>query len=173
MLAALKQPDTCIHDLPLLAAQDRNTILMGFNATNAQFPSGYCVHELFENQADENPAAVCLALRKLQLSYGDVEALANRLATHLVDLGAGASVPVGLMMPRCAEMYIAMLAILKVRPVWDAVLAMQSLTAAVEVYLPACTARSLPQLAQNQFQSKCCMMALSHTLEPPFHKLQS
>lgn len=115
MLAALRQPDACIHDLPLLGPEDRNAILLGFNATNAQFPSGYCVHELFENQADENPGAVCLALRKLQLSYGDVEALANRLATHLVDIGAGPGVPTGLMMPRCAEMYIAMLAILKVR----------------------------------------------------------
>lgn len=117
MLAALRQPDACIHDLPLLGREDRNAILLGFNATNAQFPSGYCVHELFENQADENPGAVCLALRKLQLSYGDVEALANRLATHLVDIGAGPGVPIGLMMPRCAEMYIAMLAILKVRHV--------------------------------------------------------
>ena len=119
MLAALKQPEACIHSLPLLGPEDRNAILLGFNATNAQFPSGYCVHELFENQADENPGAVCLALRKLQLSYGDVEALANRLATHLVDIGAGPGVPIGLMMPRCAEMYIAMLAILKVGP-WTA-----------------------------------------------------
>ena len=36
------------------------------------------------------------------------------LATHLVDLGAGPGVPIGLMMGRSAEMYIAMLAILKV-----------------------------------------------------------
>ncbi len=114
LLAALRQPEECIHDLPLLAPADRSAILAGFNATRAQFPSGYCVHELFENQADENPDALCLALRKLQLSYGDVEALANRLATHLVDLGAGPGVPIGLMMGRSAEMYIAMLAILKV-----------------------------------------------------------
>ena len=114
LLAALKQPGACINDLPLLAPEDRNAIIIGFNATSAQFPSGYCVHELFENQVEENPAAICLALRKLLFSYGDVEALANRLATHLVQLGAGTGVPIGLMMSRCPEMYIAMLAILKV-----------------------------------------------------------
>ena len=119
ILAALKQPDACIHDLPLLAASDRNAIVMGFNATSAQFPSGYCVHDLFENQADENPGALCLALAEGQVTYGEVETLANRLATHLVELGLGPGVPVGLMMPRCAEMYIAMLAILKVGP-WTA-----------------------------------------------------
>ncbi len=113
-LAALRMPETCIHDLPLLAPADRSKILGGFNATRAQFPTGYCVHELFENQADEHPGSLCLSVGKLQLTYSSVEALANRLATHLADLGAGPGVPIGLMMPRCSEMYIAMLAILKV-----------------------------------------------------------
>ena len=48
-----------------------------------------------------------------QYSYRDIDAASTELAQHLVALGAGPNVIIGLLMERCPQMYVAMLGIMK------------------------------------------------------------
>jgi non-ribosomal peptide synthetase component F len=72
-----------------------------------------CLHRLFEAQAALAPGAVALSSEGRTLTYGDLNARANRLARRLRALGVGPEVPVGLHADRSAEMVVGLLAVLK------------------------------------------------------------
>ncbi len=59
------------------------------------------------------PQAVALILDEQRLSYGELNARANRLAHCLIARGVGADVPVGLALERSLDMLVGLLAILK------------------------------------------------------------
>jgi amino acid adenylation domain-containing protein len=110
----IADPDTRLADLPLISAAERRTMLADWNATDAAFPAAdRCVHELFEARAAASPDAPALAADGVTLSYGELNARANRLAHHLRALGVRPESRVALCLERSAEMVVALLAVLK------------------------------------------------------------
>jgi len=75
-------------------------------------PTG-CIHRLFEAQAQAHPRHHALRWRGQTLTYGELDARANRLAHHLRALGAGPEAPVGVFLPRTPELIVTLLAVLK------------------------------------------------------------
>ena len=71
------------------------------------------MHELFEAQVARDPDAVALIYEEQTLSYGELNARANRLARHLVALGVQPDARVGLCVERSLEMVVGLLAVLK------------------------------------------------------------
>jgi amino acid adenylation domain-containing protein len=71
------------------------------------------VHRGIEMQAERAPEAVAVTCAAESLSYGELNARANRLARRLRALGVGPEVLVGLLVGRSAEMVVGLLAILK------------------------------------------------------------
>ena len=53
------------------------------------------------------------AAQSASLTYGELEKRANQLAHRLVALGVGPEVPVGVMIPRSLELFVALLGVLK------------------------------------------------------------
>lgn len=82
------------------------------SATDAT-PSGPCFHELFEAQAARVPHRTALVCRDVALTYGELNAAANRLAHHLRRFGVGPGRCVALCMERSADMIVGLLGILK------------------------------------------------------------
>jgi amino acid adenylation domain-containing protein len=72
-----------------------------------------CIHELFEAQAATTPGALALVSGDIRLTYGELNARANRLAAELRRRGAGPETLVAICMHRNERMVVAMLAILK------------------------------------------------------------
>ncbi|HXO30493.1 MAG TPA: amino acid adenylation domain-containing protein, partial [Thermoanaerobaculia bacterium] len=111
-----------IGELPLLGAAERQQLVREWNDTAMDWrrpptprlsPSAARVHELFEWQAARQPAAAAVSGQGRTLTYGELEARANRLARHLRRLGVGAETRVGLCVDRSPEMVVALLGILK------------------------------------------------------------
>lgn len=76
--------------------------------------TGLCLHEMFEVQADKTPDAPALVCGDLSLSYGELDAAANRLAHCLRKRGARPGSFVGLCLERSSELpVVAILACLK------------------------------------------------------------
>ncbi len=71
------------------------------------------LHEIFEAQADLRPEAVAVSDGREEVTYAGLEARANRLARYLRGRGVGRGSAVGLLLPRSADAYAAILAILK------------------------------------------------------------
>ncbi|MGW7189561.1 condensation domain-containing protein, partial [Streptomyces sp. NPDC054838] len=75
--------------------------------------SGETVVALFERQAGATPDAPAVLDADGSLSYGQLDARADRVARELVRRGAGPEGLVGLALPRTAELVVGLLAVLK------------------------------------------------------------
>lgn len=74
---------------------------------------GACIPELVAARAAESPGSLALVAGGKGLTYGELNAQANRLASHLRSLGVGTDVLVGLCLPRSLDMVVGALGILK------------------------------------------------------------
>ncbi len=109
----LSHLDRRISELPLLSAAERQQLLVDWNQTASAFPRERTVGELFEEQARATPDATAVVFRDQSLTYGELNAEADRLARHLVRLGVGPEVPVGLCADRSLDLIVGLLAIVK------------------------------------------------------------
>lgn len=71
------------------------------------------LHEHFEVQADLSPRATAVVFGDASVTYGELEARANRLARHLRGHGVSRGTLVSILLPRSVGAYVAMLAVLK------------------------------------------------------------
>ena len=97
----------------VLPAEERRLQLETWNATAAPYAQERCIHQLFEEQVRKSPEAPAVVHEDRVLSYGELNAEANRLAHHLVGLGVVADARVAICVERSAAMVIGLLAILK------------------------------------------------------------
>ncbi|MBD8529925.1 MULTISPECIES: non-ribosomal peptide synthetase [unclassified Massilia] len=109
---AVAAPDTALADLDFLGEEERLAQLVDWNRTGREFPQ-QSVPALFAAQALRQPDAVALSHGGAQLSYGELERRANRLAHYLLAQGVTADACVGLCVERAADMVVGMLGILK------------------------------------------------------------
>ncbi|HEX6042686.1 non-ribosomal peptide synthetase [Longimicrobium sp.] len=105
-------PDVRLDAIDLLGDAERERIA-SFAPPASAYSRDLPVHALFETQADRAPDRVALAFRDQSLTYGELDARANRLAQRLRRMGVGPERRVGLLVERSAEMVIAALAVLK------------------------------------------------------------
>ncbi|WP_121350479.1 amino acid adenylation domain-containing protein, partial [Pseudomonas aeruginosa] len=106
-------PRQRLGELPLLDAPERRQTLSEWNPTQRECAVQGTLQQRFEEQARQRPQAVALILDEQRLSYGELNARANRLAHCLIARGVGADVPVGLALERSLDMLVGLLAILK------------------------------------------------------------
>jgi amino acid adenylation domain-containing protein len=106
-------PGRATQSIDVLPEAERRQVVEEWNRTDAEYPAGACIHELFEVQVERTPDAVAVAFDGGTWTYAELNARANRLAHHLKDLGVGPDVRVGICMERSLEMAVALLAILK------------------------------------------------------------
>ena len=111
LCAAVRDPDREISELTLLAAAERERVLIEWNETDEDNPF-VSLHRQVEQQASHRGDAVALEHDGKQLTYRELERRANRLANELLthDLGAA---PVGVHLERSIESVVATLAVLK------------------------------------------------------------
>ncbi|HSU56098.1 MAG TPA: AMP-binding protein, partial [Candidatus Dormibacteraeota bacterium] len=81
-------------------------------APQTDFSGGF-LNQFFELQADASPQRIALSCCGKEMSYGELESRANRVAQWLRNNGVGLGDCVGLLLPRTMEVYVAMLGILK------------------------------------------------------------
>ncbi|MCA1371930.1 AMP-binding protein, partial [Bradyrhizobium sp. BRP14] len=110
MLADARQT---VGRIDILPAEERTYLLEELNRTQADYPSERCIHELFEAQVQKAPDAVAVVYEDERLSYGELNAEANRLAHHLIGLGVKPDQPVAICLERSPAMVVGVLAILK------------------------------------------------------------
>ncbi|MFE1315849.1 amino acid adenylation domain-containing protein, partial [Streptomyces sp. NPDC058755] len=105
-------PDAALRDVQVLAPEDRHRMLVEWNETSAEVGSA-AVPELFAAQVARHPGAVAVVADGSELSYGELDARANRLARYLAGQGVGAGSVVGVCLERGVELLVAVLGVLK------------------------------------------------------------
>ncbi|WP_082339713.1 non-ribosomal peptide synthetase, partial [Pseudomonas sp. Pf153] len=111
--AMVDNDQAALEQVPLLDDQERHTLLVGFNATDHEYPQALTVHRLFELRAADHPQVVAAAHGTQSLSYGELNARANRLAHYLIGHGVQPGDHVAILLPRSLDLLIAQLAVSK------------------------------------------------------------
>ncbi|MFF8812630.1 amino acid adenylation domain-containing protein [Streptomyces pactum] len=118
--AAAADPAESIERLPLLSAERRREVLQEWNtpvtataAGDAELPAPATVTALFEARVRRAPDDTALVSDAGELTYGELNARANRLAHALIARGLGPERIVALALPRSPELVVAQLAVVK------------------------------------------------------------
>ncbi|MWA01879.1 amino acid adenylation domain-containing protein [Actinomadura sp. LD22] len=113
LTALLADPDAPIGAADVLDPAERALILGEWAGGTAPEAERSTIPALFEAQAAARPDAVAVSFEGVSLTYGEVNARANRLARRLVEQGVGPEQFVALKLPRSADLVVAILAVLK------------------------------------------------------------
>ncbi|WP_371478781.1 amino acid adenylation domain-containing protein [Kitasatospora sp. NBC_00315] len=113
LAAAASDPSVRVGALPVLSEDERHDLLTGFNDTAAEYDASLGVHQVFEQRVAAAPDAVALVFEDTTLTYGELNARANRLARHLLARGATRGAIVGIHLERGIDLVVATLAVLK------------------------------------------------------------
>ncbi|MGH3533770.1 MAG: amino acid adenylation domain-containing protein, partial [Pseudonocardiaceae bacterium] len=106
-------PHRQVAELPSLTENERHRLLVERNDTAQPVPTAVWT-ELFEAQVVRTPDAVAVVFDGNELSYGQLNERANRLARLLIEQGAGPERFVALAVPRGPDMVVALVAVWKV-----------------------------------------------------------
>ncbi|MET9701345.1 amino acid adenylation domain-containing protein, partial [Streptomyces sp. NPDC006529] len=113
VLAALAEdPQVRLSQVDVLDAEERRRVLEEWNDTALDVEPS-TLPALFEAQVARTPDAVALEFEDARLSYGELDARANRLARHLAGQGVGAESVVAVALERGTDLVVALLAVMK------------------------------------------------------------
>ncbi|MEU8538189.1 non-ribosomal peptide synthetase, partial [Streptomyces parvulus] len=110
--AAAADPDQRLGQVEILSARERRQVLADWNDTGAEVADA-TLPALFQAQAALTPRRPAVLASDTDLTYGELNERANRLAHHLIARGAGPERFVALALPRTAQTMVALLAVLK------------------------------------------------------------
>ncbi len=106
-------PGKRLSDFLLLNDAERRQILAEWNNTAAPYPSTQTIQGCFAAQVARAESAVALLSSQAELTYGELNKKANRLAHRLISAGVKPETVVAILMERSVEMIVATLAVLK------------------------------------------------------------
>ncbi|MEH2088947.1 amino acid adenylation domain-containing protein [Nostoc sp.] len=113
LAAIVTNSEQPVSQLPLLTAQERQQLLVEWNATQTDYPADQCIHHLFADRVEQFSGAVAVVFGQQKLTYQELNAQANQLAHYLQKLGVKPGVLVGICVERSVSMVVGLLAILK------------------------------------------------------------
>lgn len=105
--------DCPVHALPLLTAEERERMLVTWNATERPYDAPDRLHVLIEAQVERTPDAIAVVFEREQLTYRELDRAANRMARRLRGLGIGPGSHVAVHLARSLDLVIALVGILK------------------------------------------------------------
>jgi amino acid adenylation domain-containing protein len=106
------QADTRVAQLSFLTPAERERTLGQWSQPDPAAAAGGLVHELFAAQALAQPNAVAVSSGGRELTYGDLERAANRLARRLRALGVTRDARVAICLDRSPDLLVAILGVL-------------------------------------------------------------
>lgn len=111
--STIAAPDQMLSTFEMTSERERQ-LLVDWNATEAEYPAGVMLHELFERQTERDPSRPAVYCSDRHITYGELNARANRLALWLREIGGiKADTIVALMAERSIDLVVAIMAVLK------------------------------------------------------------
>lgn len=106
-------PESPISALPLVSVEQRQRMIVDFNATEMEYPATSTLAAEFSRQAAATPENTAVVFEDKQLTYQQVETRSNQIARYLILQGIGAGDLVGICVNRSEQMLVQLYAIAK------------------------------------------------------------
>jgi amino acid adenylation domain-containing protein len=111
--AAAEDPMRTIGDLPLQTQAQRAELLDHWSTGPQLNWETQCLHQFVERQALLRPDAIAIEYEENRISYGQLNAQANRLARYLRARGVEPEARIGVYFDRSIDMFVSIMAVLK------------------------------------------------------------
>lgn len=108
----VKHVETPIAHLNLITPEQATTLLAAAQGEDLNV-SGHAIHQLFEQQVQDNPEAIAIKHDNVSLSYEQLNQQANQLAHFMLDNGIAKGRKVALLLDRSTHFIVSVLAVLK------------------------------------------------------------
>ncbi|WP_139487924.1 non-ribosomal peptide synthase/polyketide synthase [Brevibacillus dissolubilis] len=109
----IEHEDQPLSEVELVTEQEKQTLVVEFNQTHADYPSEKTIIQLFEEQVTRTPDQPAVVFGHQTLTYQELHEKSNRLARHLQAKGVQPDTVVGILVERSPEMIIGIMGILK------------------------------------------------------------
>ncbi|KAF9198263.1 hypothetical protein BGZ49_000951, partial [Haplosporangium sp. Z 27] len=106
-------PTMPVQDIDIIPNEEREMLLESWNKRTLPYPQDQCIHQVFESQVKQNPDAIAAVFEDQEITYRELNARANSLAHHLIDLGVKPDSLVAICVSRSIAVVIALMAVLK------------------------------------------------------------
>ena len=106
-------PTARIADLHVMSVDQRQKVIVDWNATEIEYPIDSTLHGEFSRQAAATPNDVAVVFENTSLTYGEVDQRSNQIARHLQSSGVAAGDLVGICVNRSADMLVYLYGIMK------------------------------------------------------------
>ena len=117
MRAVVEDAGQRVGEIGILSEEEHRQVVFEWNETAREYEREYegetTIQGIIERQAEIRPDATAVVCGDEQITYGELNRQANRLAHHLIRLGVGAEVKVGLCAERSVELIVGLLGIVK------------------------------------------------------------
>lgn len=110
---AAEKPNHQLCEIGMLAKEELDEIIYGWNQTATPYPKNQTVSLLFEKQVEQGPDRIALVQNAQELTYRELNDRANQLARALQQAGVTKEVVVGILLDHSFELVISMLAVMK------------------------------------------------------------
>ncbi|MGW4551986.1 amino acid adenylation domain-containing protein, partial [Streptomyces violaceorubidus] len=114
--AVVGEPSVRVGVVPVLSVAERAAVVSGWSVDAGEsvpVPGGGVLGSWFSRVAGVSPEAVAVVCGQVRWSFGEVEERSNRLARLLRERGAGPGGFVAVVLPRSADLVVAVLAVVK------------------------------------------------------------
>src|SRR4029079_7812260 len=105
-------PEVEIDDVVLLDREEERWLRAVYTGSD-RTAVDTCFHDMFEAEAERGPDRTAIVFGDQRLTYGELDACAERLAHRIRESGVGPETPVVICLERSAQMAPAVLAVLK------------------------------------------------------------
>lgn len=111
--AVVDSPEVPLRDLDYLTESEKNKMLAEWNDTGISYSNEQYVNELFEAQVKRTPNKAAIIFDDKELTYKQLDALANQLAHLIIHFGVKRDDLVGVAIKPSLDLVVSMLAIFK------------------------------------------------------------
>lgn len=105
--------ETPLKKLTLMSNKEIDQLLFDWNNTKVNHYGDKCIHEIFEEQVQKNPASIALEYKEDRITYQELNSKANQLARFLKKQGINNTTRVGISVNRSINTVVGILGILK------------------------------------------------------------
>ena len=111
--SAANNPHRRLSQLSMLSEAERAKVLVGWNAHKDPLPQRETIKDLFEEQVQRSPSAPAVVFEDQRLTFAELNARANRIASRLRAEGVAPGTHVGILMEKSIDLVPSVLGVVK------------------------------------------------------------
>lgn len=113
IICVMESADKKISDLEIIPTEEKHQLVTGFAGEKTTYDRTKTIHQIFEEQVLKTPENTAIIFGEQRCTYMELNRSANQLARIIKQHGVESLTPVGVIMDRSVEMFMAIIAIIK------------------------------------------------------------